>query len=97
MKSDDKWLLFKNYLHNELGITKEDIRMWVVEAVKEEAKRLVDNEFNSFNVHSVIKNILTGDKYNSTGWGKLREDISNTISKDIINSLEISIKPKNVI
>ena len=23
---NDKWSLFKNYLHNELGITKEDIK-----------------------------------------------------------------------
>lgn len=30
---NDKWSLFKNYLHNELGITKEDIREWLEEAV----------------------------------------------------------------
>ena len=23
---NDKWSMFKNYMHNELGITKEDIR-----------------------------------------------------------------------
>ena len=37
---NDKWSLFKNYLHNELGITKEDIREWLEEAVQEEAKEL---------------------------------------------------------
>ncbi len=37
---DDKWVMFRNYMHNELGITKEDIRMWINEAVKEEAKKM---------------------------------------------------------
>jgi hypothetical protein len=26
---NDKWSMFKNYMHNELGITKEDIREWI--------------------------------------------------------------------
>jgi len=42
MKSDDKWLLFKNYLHNELGITKEDIREWIDEAVRDEATKIMN-------------------------------------------------------
>jgi hypothetical protein len=29
----DKWIMFKNYMHNEMGITKEDIRQWIEEAV----------------------------------------------------------------
>ena len=27
---NDKWSMFKNYMHNELGITKDDIREWMV-------------------------------------------------------------------
>lgn len=38
---NDKWSLFKNYLHNELGITKDDIREWLEEAVQEEARNEV--------------------------------------------------------
>ena len=39
MQKDDKWLMFKNYMHNELGITKEDIRQWIDDSVKNEAKK----------------------------------------------------------
>lgn len=31
---DDKWVMFRNYMHNELGITKEDIRKWIDDSVK---------------------------------------------------------------
>lgn len=42
---NDKWSMFKNYLHNELGITKEDIRDWIDEAVRDEARKLVQQSF----------------------------------------------------
>lgn len=29
---NDKWLMFRNYMINELGITKEDIREWIEDA-----------------------------------------------------------------
>jgi len=35
---ENKWLMFKNYMHNELGITKEDIRQWIQEAVQQQAE-----------------------------------------------------------
>lgn len=31
-EKNDKWTMFKNYIHNELGITKDDIRAWLKEA-----------------------------------------------------------------
>jgi hypothetical protein len=33
----DKYRMFKNYMYNDLGITKEDIKQWTKEAVKEVA------------------------------------------------------------
>jgi hypothetical protein len=36
MEPKDKYTLFKNFMHNELGISREDIREWVKESVKEE-------------------------------------------------------------
>lgn len=55
---DDKWLMFKNYLHNELGITKEDIREWIAQAIEEQVKRYVDNEFSKQSVSDIATRIL---------------------------------------
>ena len=42
--------MFKNYMHNELGITKDDIRAWIKEAVHEEAIHLVNQQVGKFSV-----------------------------------------------
>ena len=55
---NEKWELFKNFLHNELGITKEDIREWVKEAVREEAVKLVNNTYGEFSPERVVKKVL---------------------------------------
>lgn len=55
----DKWIMFKNYMHNELGITKEDIRQWIKEAVEEQAKEMVANTYGQYGLREVIKSAVT--------------------------------------
>jgi hypothetical protein len=83
---ENKWLMFKNYMHNELGITKEDIRQWIEDAVQEQAKKLVDNEFKNFDVHKVVERVITDDKY--FGSKNLKRDISQELSKQIMDKLK---------
>ncbi len=45
--SENKWLMFKNYLHNELGITKDDIRSWVKDAVIDASETHIAQYFAS--------------------------------------------------
>ena len=54
-EKNDKWSMFMNYMSNDLGITKEDIRDWIKEAVEKEAKRLVNNTYDNFNVRDVLQ------------------------------------------
>lgn len=79
-RKDDKWVMFRNYMHNELGITKEDIRQWITDAVNEQVKQLVANSFNSWNLKCMteeqIKRILKEDY-------KLKELIYNQILNKI--------------
>lgn len=84
--SNEKWKMFKNYMHNELGITKDDIRAWIKEAAKEQAERLVNQEFGKFNIGGHIRSVINNDffKYKS----RLREEIS----KAIIDKIELTIK-----
>lgn len=83
----DKWLMFKNYMHNELGITKEDIRQWIQDSVEEQAKRLVDKEFNNFDVHKVIQRIISDDNY--FGSKNLKRDVSHELAKQIMDKLKL--------
>lgn len=52
---NDKWVLFKNYMHNELGITKEDIREWINDAIREEVKNVVDNAYGKCSIEDMIR------------------------------------------
>lgn len=77
---DDKWVMFRNYMHNELGITKEDIRNWIDEAVQEQVKAIIDDRFKAWNLRTIteeqIKTILKEDY----GLERLlREKILNSI------------------
>ena len=88
--SNDKWLMFKNYMHNELGITKEDIRCWLGEAVQKEARKLVDNTFNDFDLKAEIEKAFKNKGYfESTTFS--RETMA--VVRDVLmQKLEIKLK-----
>ena len=86
----NKWLMFKNYMHNELGITKEDIRQWISEAVQEQAERMVQNEFNNFDIQKTVKRMITEDKY--FGSESLKKEIRNEVADQLLEKLELTIK-----
>lgn len=87
---DDKWLMFKNYMHNELGITKEDIRQWIEDAVREQAEKMVKNEFSNFDVEKIIKNMVYKDEF--FGSKTLNRQVCDEVSKQIINRIEFKNK-----
>lgn len=75
---NDKWSLFKNYLHNELGITKEDIREWLEEAVREEARKLIADSFKSYDIRDRIDDAIKEFQ----GWGgkTLKTEIAREVA-----------------
>ena len=83
---DNTWLMFKNYMHNELGITKEDIRQWIEDAVQEQAERLVKNEFKSFDVHRVVQRIISDENY--YGSKHLKQEISQELTRQILQKMK---------
>lgn len=87
---NDKWSLFKNYLHNELGITKEDIREWLEEAVQEEARKLIADSFKSYDIRDRIDAAIK-EFY---GWGEkpLKTEIARELANRILEKVEIKIQ-----
>lgn len=60
--ASDKYREFRNFMFNELGITKEDIRQWTREAAYEAAERAarsVDvNSIVASSIEATVKGIL---------------------------------------
>ena len=40
--SNSKYKMFMNYMHNELHITKEDVKHWTQEVVERQAKKAIE-------------------------------------------------------
>jgi len=87
---ENKWKMFKNYMHNELGITKEDIREWVQDAVKAQAEKMVQNEFTNFDVRKVVKDMVMENRY--YGSDSLKKEVMQEVSRQLVDKMELSLK-----
>lgn len=91
--SANKYKMFRNYMTNELGITKQDIEAWTKEAVTVEVNRLVghinlDNLiFNA--IHENVKDSI----FNSYGGG-LTSNFRDMLIQVIRDNIELSMKVK---
>ena len=86
-EKNDKYVMFRNYMANELEISKEDIRQWIDNAVKEEAKKMVSNTFKQYEIKDEVK------KYMIKMFLEKDEDCyASSYMKEFINKLVEEIK-----
>ena len=92
----DKWILFKNYLHNELGISKEDIKEWIKDAVTEVAEKLVNQTFEKYPIEDIVRKQVEKivlDHYHLYDKEFTRE-IKRLVVAEIIDNFKIEISNK---
>jgi DNA polymerase sigma len=93
---NDKYKMFKNFLHNELGLTKEDIREWIREAISEEVRKVVKESYEKCDIREVlkteIKSVLT--KYDWFG-SDLKESIQKLAVAEMTKGYVFDIKRKD--
>lgn len=88
--SGDKYKMFKNFMYNELEISKLDIKNWIRESVKDTANRMVKNEFDDFNVKDIVKSIIFKEEF--FGSKQLKDDVIAEIGKQIFDKIEFKDK-----
>lgn len=82
-EKNDKWMMFKNYMHNELGITKDDIRAWLKEAVKSQAELMPQKTFDDFDMDRFVRNhILTQMRYWTTD--EVRRQVASLLADRLV-------------
>lgn len=84
----DKYKMFKNFMFNELGITKEDIRSWVVEAVRDEARKVVQHTYESFDVEKALREAI------NLPYSSIRQDLVRRTTELLSQKFEIKIEEK---
>lgn len=88
--SNEKYKMFSNYMHNELGITKEDIRTWVKEAVNEVATKMCQKEFDDFDPNRVVKRVIFDD--NLFGSITLKKQVSEEFARQLASRITLTLK-----
>lgn len=82
-EKNDKWTMFKNYIHNELGITKDDIRAWLKEAVKSQAELMLQKTFDDFDMDRFVRDhILTQMRYWTTD--EVRRQVASLLADRLV-------------
>lgn len=91
----DKWQEFKNYMHNDLNITREDIQSWLAEAIVQESRRIVKGHVDKIDVPSLLKLEITSMVTDRSGWGsnngKLKKEFIDNISKEIASKIQVTV------
>jgi hypothetical protein len=87
---NDKWLMFRNYMINELGITKEDIREWIQDAVRIEAKKMAEDTFSRENPEQMIRRIVYDSDYFNTS--SFNRTVIETAAKALVERFDVVLK-----
>lgn len=86
-RSNDKYVMFKNFLHNELDITREDIIRWINEAIESEVKKIVNNTYSYHSIKEMVKENINSDMNR-----KIKNELIDKVFKNIKITIEQDIK-----
>ena len=87
----------KNYIHNELKLTKEDIKDIIVSIVKEEVKRIFHNTYgDDVNIETWIRCMVSDEIKKNGDFLMIRNLCREIIKEEIVDrlSIDISLKKK---
>lgn len=88
--------IFKNFLHNTLKITKDDIRQWTEAAIERTVDRKIDvflkQKFGDYDVERLIDKAIRdkGMRY----WGQSEESFDDYIKKKVVAELLSGVRLK---
>lgn len=79
-EKNEKWIMFRNFMYNDLGITKAEIREWIDDAIKDQVKLILDDTFKKTDIDYLVKEEIKRVLYNSS-------DIKNAIINKVVKSM----------
>lgn len=85
----------KNYIHNELKLTKEDIKEIMIPIVKEEVKRIFHNAYgNDVDIERWIRCMVSDEIKKNGDYSMIRNLCREIIKEEIADRLLIDISLK---
>jgi hypothetical protein len=91
--SDNKYKLFRNYMVNELGISRDDIKEWTMEAIKESVEKIL----RGYNVKDRVEYIADRVvRDNITNVHTQKEIVTAAIEKILRDTVKIYFEKKEI-
>lgn len=98
MSRSKEYIAIKNFIHNEIGLSKEDFRGILVDTIKDEARAFVRRNTNLTSNSDIqnavgetitkeVRKLLNGSSYNSSS-----RLLMEKIGKEISKQLNITVK-----
>lgn len=85
----------KNYIHNELKLTKEDIKEIIIPIVKEEVKRIFYNTYgNDVDIERWVRCMVSDEIKKNGDYSMIRNLCREVIKEEIADRLSININLK---
>lgn len=85
----------KNYIHNELKLTKEDIKEIMIPIVKEEVKRIFHHTYgNDVDVERWVRCMVSDEIQRHGGYSMIKNLCREIIKEKIVDRLSIDISLK---
>lgn len=85
----------KNYIHNELKLTKEDIKEIMIPIVKEEVKRIFHNTYgNDVDIERWVRCMVSNEIQRHGDYSMIRNSRREIIKEEIADRLSIDISLK---
>ncbi|KAA5604380.1 hypothetical protein F1188_16090 [Roseospira marina] len=93
MSNAEKYEAFRNFMFNDLGVTKENLREWIREAVAQQVTHLTHQGSGSFDPKDLArKTVLQAvmDRYGDRE--AMRQLVSKEVAQMLADQFQVSIK-----
>lgn len=86
----------KNYIHNELGLTKEDIINVIRSDIRQCVERCMRNTYgNDNNIEQMIK-LMVDNELKNKDFNVIPRMVEKVLKDKMLNDIEIIIRNKNI-
>jgi len=91
--SDNKYKIFRNFMVNELGISRDDIKEWTMQAAKE----TVEKELRGIDIKEIANAIAHRELKSVYNYDYQKKIVSEAIGNIVRESLSISVGLKEAV
>lgn len=89
MKKNTTYELFRQFMFNELQISKEDIRTLIKEVVEQQVEQMLHKTFGNFEPNEAAAKLIA-DYIGKNWW--VDDELKRSVASQIVNKLKLTLE-----